>query len=86
MQGEREDFEKSSLSPCTPSPAQTLYKMKNRKHNKPSPGENAKLNKITEAAMDEARDILDGKIPAKQYFSAKELLDELDEEIDAERR
>ena len=86
MQGEREDFEKSSLSPCTPSTAQTLYEMKNRKHNKPSPGENAKLNKITEAAMDEARDILDGKIPAKQYFSAKELLDELDEEIDAERR
>lgn len=34
--------------------------------------------------MDEARDILDGKIPAKQYFSAKELLDELDEEMDAE--
>ena len=60
--------------------------MKNKKHNKTSPGENAKLNKITEADMDEARDILDGKIPAKQYFSAKELLDELDEEMDAEDR
>ena len=60
--------------------------MKNRKHNKPSKGENAKFNKITEAAMDEARNILEGKIPAKQYFTAKELLDELNEEIDAERR
>ena len=60
--------------------------MKNRKHNKPSQGENAKFNKITEAAMDEARNILEGKIPAKQYFSAKDLLDELNEEIDAERR
>ena len=62
--------------------------MKNRKHNKPSQGENAKFNKITEAAtaIDEARDILDGKIPAKQYLSAKELLDELDEEMDAEDR
>ena len=60
--------------------------MKNKKHNKLSQGENAKFNKTTEAAMKEARDILDGKIPAKNYFSAKELLDELDEEIDAERR
>ena len=86
MQGEERNFEKFLSSPCTPSFSQTLYKMKNRKHNKPSPGENAKFNKITEAAMDEARDILDGKIPAKQYLSAKELLDELDEEMDAEDR
>lgn len=76
---------KSSFSPPAPPLfLKTLYKMKNRKHNKPSQGENAKFNKITEAAMDEARNILEGKIPAKQYFSAKELLDELDEEMDAE--
>ena len=78
---------KSSFPPPAPPLILKLYIiMKNKKHNKTSPGENAKLNKITEADMDEARDILDGKIPAKQYFSAKELLDELDEEIDAERR
>lgn len=40
------------------------------------PGYNAE----TEAAMQEARDIASGKIPAKSYASARELFEELDRE------
>ncbi len=39
-----------------------------------------KFNAETEAAMQEARDIIAGKIPAKTYHSAKELFNELDAE------
>ena len=37
-------------------------------------------NDETEAAMQEARDIASGKIPAKSYASARELFEELDRE------
>jgi DNA-damage-inducible protein J len=37
-------------------------------------------NYETEAAMQEARDIASGKIPAKSYASARELFEELDRE------
>jgi DNA-damage-inducible protein J len=37
-------------------------------------------NRETEAAMQEARDILAGKTDAKSYGSARELFEELDEE------
>jgi len=40
------------------------------------PGYNAE----TEVAMQEARDIASGKIPAKSYVSARELFEELDRE------
>ena len=40
-----------------------------------------KLNTETLAAMQEANDIASGKIKAKVYNSAKELFDELDNEI-----
>jgi len=40
------------------------------------PGYNAE----TEAAMQEARDIAAGKIPAKSYASARDLFEELDRE------
>lgn len=39
-----------------------------------------RYNAETEAAMQEARDIASGKIHAKSYSSARELLSELDEE------
>lgn len=39
-----------------------------------------RYNKETEDAMQEARDIMSGKIPAKSYSSARELFDELDKE------
>ena len=39
-----------------------------------------RYNKETEDAMQEARDIMAGKIEAKSYSSAKELFEELDEE------
>ena len=39
-----------------------------------------KYNKETEDAMQEARDILSGKVEAKAYHSARELFDELDKE------
>ena len=39
-----------------------------------------KYNKETVAAISEARDIMEGKIEAKSYSSAKELFDELDKE------
>ena len=39
-----------------------------------------KYNRETEAAMQEARDIMTGKIYAKSYSNAKELFEELDEE------
>jgi DNA-damage-inducible protein J len=39
-----------------------------------------RYNDETEAAMQEARDIASGKIPAKSYSSARELFEELDRE------
>ena len=39
-----------------------------------------RYNAETEAAMQEARDIMSGKIQTKSYSSAKELFKELDEE------
>ena len=39
-----------------------------------------KYNKETIAAINEARDIMSGKVEAKSYGSAKELFDELDVE------
>ena len=45
-----------------------------------------RYNAQTEKAMAEARDIAAGKIKTKQYSSAKELLDELDDELAAEDR
>lgn len=43
-----------------------------------------RYNAETEAAMQETRDIISGKIPAKRYSSAKELFDELDKELEEE--
>ena len=37
-----------------------------------------RYNQQTEEAMQEAKDILDGKKPAKSYSSARELFDDLD--------
>ncbi len=39
-----------------------------------------RYNAETEAAMKETRDIADGKVDARSYSSAKELLEELDDE------
>lgn len=39
-----------------------------------------RYNRETEDAMQEARDILSGKVEAKAYHSARELFDELDKE------
>ena len=39
-----------------------------------------RFNRETEAAMQEARDIMSGKVQAKSYNSARELFDELDAE------
>ena len=39
-----------------------------------------RYNRETEAAMQESRDILAGKVPAKSYSSSRELFDELDAE------
>ncbi|MBQ6152073.1 MAG: type II toxin-antitoxin system RelB/DinJ family antitoxin [Mogibacterium sp.] len=39
-----------------------------------------RYNKETEAAIQEARDIMSGKIKVRTYSSAKELFDELDAE------
>ena len=39
-----------------------------------------RFNQETEAAMQEARDIMSGKVEAKSYSSARELFDELDSE------
>jgi DNA-damage-inducible protein J len=39
-----------------------------------------RYNALTEMAMQEARDIESGKIPAKTYSSVKELFQELDSE------
>lgn len=39
-----------------------------------------RYNRETEAAMQEARDIASGKVPAKSYSSARELFNELDNE------
>ena len=39
-----------------------------------------RYNRETEAAMQESRDILAGKIQAKSYSSSRELFDELDAE------
>ena len=39
-----------------------------------------RFNRETEDAMQEARDILEGKVSAKTYSSARELFEELDEE------
>ena len=39
-----------------------------------------RFNQETEAAMQEARDILSGKVEAKSYRSSRELFDELDTE------
>ena len=42
-----------------------------------------RFNAETEAAIEEARGIIAGKIPAKRYGSARELFNELDTEITA---
>jgi len=39
-----------------------------------------RYNRETEDAMQEARDIMSGKMPSKSYLSAQELFDELDGE------
>mgnify|MGYP002869879266 CR=1 FL=1 len=39
-----------------------------------------RFNKETEAAFQEARDIMSGKVEARSYSSARELFQELDEE------
>lgn len=39
-----------------------------------------RYNQETEQAMKEARDIIDGKVEAKSYTSARELFEELDNE------
>ena len=39
-----------------------------------------RFNRETEKALQEARDILEGKVSAKSYSSARELFEELDEE------
>ena len=39
-----------------------------------------RYNRETEEAMQEARDIMSGKVEAKSYSSARELFDELDAE------
>lgn len=39
-----------------------------------------KYNKETEAAIQEAKDIISGKVEAKRYSSAKELFEELDKD------
>ena len=39
-----------------------------------------RFNRETEAAMQEARDIMSGKVQAKSFNSARELFDELDAE------
>ena len=39
-----------------------------------------RYNQETEQAMKEARDIIDGKVEAKSYMSARELFEELDNE------
>ena len=41
-----------------------------------------RYNQETEAAIQEARDIMGGKVPTKSYNSARELFDELDSEDD----
>ena len=46
----------------------------------PFPVRHKRFNKETEAAMEEANDILNGKIQSKAYSSAGELFMELDEE------
>ena len=38
-----------------------------------------KYSRETEAAIQETRDILSGKVPAKSYGSVQELFDELEE-------
>ena len=43
-----------------------------------------RFNAETEAAIEEARGIITGKIPAKRYGSARALFNELDKEITAE--
>ena len=40
------------------------------------------FNKETEAAMQEARLIMEGELPAKRYTSARELFEELDAETE----
>jgi len=43
-----------------------------------------RFNAKTEAAIEEARHIIAGEIPAKRYSSVRELFNELDKEITAE--
>lgn len=43
-----------------------------------------RYNAETEAALQEARAIMEGQIPTKRYSSAKELFEELDSEKDGE--
>ncbi len=43
-----------------------------------------KYNEETEAAMEETRAIMQGKVDAKKYSSAQELFEELDAEMDGE--
>ena len=42
------------------------------------------LNNTTEAALQEAKAIMEGKIKTKSYSSARELFDELDKELEEE--
>lgn len=43
-----------------------------------------RYNAETEAAMQEVEDIISGKVQAKVYHSAREMLDDLDKEFDEE--
>ena len=43
-----------------------------------------RFNSATETAMQETRDIIDGKISTRSYSSAHELFEELDAEMDGE--
>lgn len=43
-----------------------------------------RYNAATEAAIKEARDIMDGKVTAKSYSCAQELFSELDKEMESE--
>lgn len=49
-------------------------------HDVPTEAKQPRFNAETEAAMQEVRDMISGKIPAKTYDSIQALLDDLDNE------
>ena len=55
-------------------------------HGRPFEMKQTRYNAETEAAMQEARDIMNGKKRAKKYSSVDELFAELDAEYEAESR